>query len=256
MMTKKEYPILEFDPYSEAYIEPSRVIKPIDVPECCVITFFRDAIEAKRHDGQLKEASCIHYETLDIPLYETAYQGKRAALTLGYVGAAGAAGMLEELIALGCRKFIVCGGAGVLQKNIAAGHLMIPVSAVRDEGTSYHYMAPSREVGCSPHVVEVIENELKICGIDYIKTKTWTTDSFYRETKDKVSLRVSEGCATVEMEAAAFFAVAGFRKVELGEILYGGDDLSGEKWDERQWNGRKEVRQNLLDLSIRICLQI
>lgn len=256
MIVKKEYPILEFDECRNSYLEPSKLIKPIDIPEYCVITFFREVIEMKKQEDILKQIAVIHSETLDIPIFETVYNGKRAALTLGIIGAPGAAAMLEELIAFGCRKFIVCGGAGVLQKDIAVGHLIIPTAAVRDEGVSYHYIEPSREIECSKHAVEVIENEFKKIGLEYIKSKTWTTDAIYRETKDKVSLRVSEGCVTVEMEAAAFFAVARFRDVQLGQILYGGDDLSGEEWDGRKWNSRREIRENIVDLSIKICLEL
>ena len=256
MLEKRQYPILEFDPCRSAYIEPSNLIKSIDIPECCIITFFRDIIEMKKNNGQLKQVASIHSETLDIPVYETIYNEKRVALVLGFVGAAGSAGLLEELIAFGCRKFIVCGGAGVLQKDIAVGHLIIPTSAVRDEGVSYHYIEPSREIECDQDIVEVIEREFKKDGIKYIKAKTWTTDAFYRETKEKVLLRISEGCVTVEMETAAFFAVAKFRNVALGQILYGGDDLSGEEWDGRKWSKRKDIRENLVDLSIKICLQL
>lgn len=67
---------------------------------------------------------------------------------LGCLGAAGAAYELEQLIALGCKKFIVCGGAGVLQKDIFVGNIIIPCTAVRDEGLSYHYIKPSREISC------------------------------------------------------------------------------------------------------------
>jgi uridine phosphorylase len=256
MFEKKQYPILEFDSCRDACIEPSNLIKDIDIPEYCVISFFRDVIEMKNNNGELKQITHLHCETLDIPVYETMHNGKRVALVLGFLGAAGSAAILEELIAFGCRKFIVCGGAGVLQKDITVGHLIIPTSAVRDEGVSYHYIEPSREVECNQQVVEVIEREFEKYGIKYIKAKTWTTDAFYRETKEKVSLRVSEGCATVEMEAAAFFAVSKFRNVLLGQILYGGDDLSGEEWDRRSWNSRNDIRENLVDLSIKICLEL
>lgn len=256
MFKKRQYPILEFDSCRSAYIEPSKLIKPVDIPEFCVISFFRDVIQMMNNNGKLKQVANIHSETLDIPVYETMYNGKRVALVLGFIGAAGAAASLEELIALGCRKFIVCGGAGVLQKDIEVGHLIIPTSAVRDEGVSYHYMEPSREVECNQETVEIIEREFKKDGIKYIKAKTWTTDAFYRETKEKVLLRISEGCVTVEMEAAAFFAVAKFRNVVLGQILYGGDDLSGEEWDGRKWNNKKDVRENLIELSMKICLEL
>ena len=171
----------------------------------------------------------------------------------GYLGAAGSAAFLEELIALGFNKFIVCGGAGVLRKDIAVGHLVVPVSAVRDEGVSYHYLAPAREVECNPEVVARIEEDFNKYGIAYIKARTCTTDAFYRETEKKVDLRKSEGCVTVEMEVAAFFAVAKFRNVKLGQILYGGDDLSGVDWDGRKWHNRADIRKNLVEISIRIC---
>jgi uridine phosphorylase len=206
--------------------------------------------------GLIRVVKLLNCETMDMPIYEMDYKGKKIHLFLGYVGAAGSAAFLEELIALGFNKFIVCGGAGVLRKDIAVGHLIIPTSAIRDEGVSYHYLPPAREVDCNPEIVAKIEAEFNKDKIEYIKAKTWTTDSFYRETEKKIALRKSEGCVTVEMEAAAFFAVAKFRDVKLGQILYGGDDLSDVAWDSRKWHNRVEIRENLVDISIRICLSL
>jgi uridine phosphorylase len=252
-MKKGEYPILEFDDAQVAKIEPSFSHKKIEGYEYCVITFFREVLDAMEKEGRIKVVRFLNCETLDLPIYEMVYMGKKVHLCLGYVGAAGSAVFLEELIAFGFNKFIVCGGAGVLRKDIAVGHLMIPISAIRDEGVSYHYLPPAREVECNPEVVEKIEEEFNKYKIDYIKAKTWTTDSFYRETEKKIELRKSEGCVSVEMEAAAFFAIAKFRNVKLGQILYGGDDLSAATWDKRKWHSRAEIRKNLVEISIRIC---
>ncbi len=63
-------------------------------------------------------------------------------------------------------------------------------------------------------------------------------------------------CVTVEMEAAAFFAVSKFRNVVLGQILHGGDDLSGINWDTRNWASREDLRINLVDLSMTICSEL
>jgi uridine phosphorylase len=167
-----------------------------------------------------------------------------------------AAGILEETIALGFRKFIACGGAGVLNKEIAVGHIVVPSVAVRDEGTSYHYLPPAREVSASPEGVAAIEQVLKQHGVPHIVGKIWTTDAPYRETTAKVQLRRSEGCVAVEMEAAAFFAVAQFRHVVLAQMLYGGDDVSGGEWDSRGWHTRAEVRRNLFWLSAEACLAL
>jgi uridine phosphorylase len=255
-MKKEKYPILEYDDTQVAKIEPSFSHNKTEGYEYCVITFFREVLENMQKKGLIKVVKLLNCETMDIPIYEMDYIGKKVHLSLGYVGAAGSAAFLEEFIAYGFSKFIVCGGAGVLRKEITVGHLIILSSAIRDEGVSYHYLPPAREVECNPEVVAKIEEEFHKYKIDYIKAKTWTTDSFYRETEKKIELRKSEGCVTVEMEAAAFFAVAKFRNVKLGQILYGGDDLSSVTWDSRNWHNRAEIRENLVDLSIRTCLAL
>ena len=165
------------------------------------------------------------------------------------------AALLEEVIGRGCQKFIVCGGAGVLNREIAVGHLVVPISAVRDEGTSYHYLPPAREVQADAAAVAAIEQALRQNEAEYILGKTWTTDAIYRETPAKVALRRAEGCITVEMETAAFFAVAQFRGVTLGQILYGGDDVSGDgDWDHRGWNQQMSTREKLFWLAVESVL--
>jgi len=251
------YPILEFDPSPEAIIEPSKLIRPLDVPDQCVICFFQEVIAkvVKEHDAQV--IASHRWEDAHHPVYEINVSGKRLAFVHPGVGAPMAAGILEETVALGFRKFIACGGAGVLNKEIAVGHIVVPSAAVRDEGTSYHYLPPAREVSASPAGVAAIEQVLKQRGVPYLVGKTWTTDAPYRETSGKVALRKSEGCLTVEMEAAAFFAVAQFRGVTFAQMLYGGDDVSGSgEWDSRGWHSRAEVRENLFWLAADACLRL
>lgn len=251
---KQEYPILEFDPAPEAVIEPSRVIERRDMPQHCVLCFFQDVINNLCQAGKAKGITNCRSEIGLHPVYELDVQGRRLAVFHPGVGAPLAAGLLEEVIALGCRKFVACGGAGVLDKEIAIGHFIVPTSAIRDEGTSYHYLPPSREVQASPVAIAAIEQVLKKHGYNYLIAKTWTTDAFYRETPAKVQLRKSEGCLTVEMEAAAFFAVAQFRGVPFAQILYGGDDVSSHEWDARQWENRASIRERLFWLAVEACL--
>lgn len=253
---KKEFPILEFDPNPNAKIDPSNLTAKANVPECCVITFFGDVIHEMLQAGKLKQVAMFYSATVNLPIYETEYNGKSIAIVQGFLGAAGSAALLEELIVMGSKKFIVCGAAGVLQKGIQVGRLVVPYSAVRDEGVSYHYIEPSREIECNQHALSIIEKTLNNENIPFIKAKTWTIDAFYRETDDKIALRVSEGCVTVEMEAAAFFAVSKYRGVKLGQILFGGDDLSGVEWDSRRWSSREEIRRSLVELSFKTCLQL
>lgn len=251
----REYPILEFDPEAEAIIEPSRVHARLDgVPEHCVVCFFQDVIARLRQDGQAREIDYMQSEIGPHALYETTRYGRKLAFFHPGVGAPLAAGLLEEVIARGCRSFIACGGAGVLEGEIAVGEIVVPTSAVRDEGTSYHYLPPSREVAATPEAVAAIETVLQRHAAPYRTGKTWTTDGLYRETPEKMALRKAEGCLTVEMEAATFFAVARFRGVRFGQLLYGGDDLSGE-WDARDWTTHT-VREKLFWLAADACLML
>ena len=191
----------------------------------------------------------------EYPVYEMEFRGQRLMVAHPRVGAPVSAASLEGAITMGARKFIACGGAGVLDSSIAVGHLVVPTAAIRDEGTSYHYLPPSLDVKPHPRAVRAIKETLNANGIGFIAGKTWTTDGLYRETRAKVNLRRKQGCVVVEMEAAAFFAVAKFRRVVFGQILYGGDDLGGPDWDHRSWT-RHEIRRLLFDLAAESCLRL
>jgi uridine phosphorylase len=248
------YPILEFDSAAEAILEPRRLIQAIDVPEHAVACFFQDVITRLSQEHKAQVIWHLKSEIGTHPVYELDVDGKRLAVFHPGVGAPLAAGMLEEVIALGCRKFIACGGAGVLDSSLAIGHPVVVAGAIRDEGTSYHYLPPGREVSASPEGVAALETVLKAHSVEYLLSKTWTTDAIYRETPAKMQRRKAEGCLVVEMEAAAFFAVAQFRGVTFAQLLYGGDDLSGSEWDSRHWDKHSSVREKLFWLAAEACL--
>jgi len=255
-MIEADYPILEHDPSPDALIEPSRLLSPIDIPPHCVLCFFQDVIAGLNERGLLQHVHLLRSEMGPNPVYTLEMDGQRLALLHPGVGAPLAGAFLDELIALGCRHFIACGGAGVLNRDLVVGHVIVPTAAVRDEGTSYHYLPPEREVSPSAAAVAAIEATLARRGVAYVAGKTWTTDGFYRETAARIARRRAEGCLTVEMEAAAFFAIGQFRGVTVGQILYSGDDLSGQEWDGRAWQGRGETRAGLLRLAAEACLQL
>jgi uridine phosphorylase len=250
------YPILEHDPMHKAFIEPGDVIRPRDMPEHCVICFFKevnDQIITEQHAKQLVEN---RWEDGPHPIYEISYRNQRLAFFHAGIGAPLAASLLEEVIAFGCRKFIACGGCGVLVDDLSVGSLIVVSSAVRDEGVSYHYLPPNREVRANDLAVKALVNSLEKRGLPYRLGKTWTTDAPYRETPDRISKRKEEGCLTVEMEAAGMIAVAQFRNVVFGQVLYAGDDLSGLEWDNRAWQSKKEIRQSLFWLCAEACFDI
>ena len=169
------------------------------------------------------------------------------------IGAPLAAALFEELIALGGRKFIACGIAGVLDSSIPPGQLLIPDEAVRDEGTSYHYAPPGKEVHPSAKALKAIEAALMDTSASFQKVKTWTTDGIYRETTGKIEKRKNSGCSCVDMEASAFFAVAEFRDVEFGQVFLAADDAGGESWDPRDCFGMGGEKEKALRMAIEAC---
>jgi uridine phosphorylase len=251
-----KYPILEHDPTRAAIIEPSKIIRPLDMPEHCVICFFKEVIDKILVGNKARILVEQKWEDGAHPIYEIEFKGERLAFFHPGIGAPLSAALLEDVIALGCKKFLACGGAGVLVKDIAVGNLIVVSGAIRDEGVSYHYLPPGREVVADQAGMNALTSALEKHAIPYRVGKTWTTDALYRETPNKMSRRKEEGCLTVEMESAGMMAVAQFRNVVFGQVLYGGDDLSGTNWDNRSWHSRKEVRENLFWLCAEACLSL
>ncbi len=241
-------PLLEFDPSPVAVIEPGATVRPFPVPESLVVCYFRDAIKLLCAETGADVVGRLESEMGHIPVHAVDWAGTRIGIVQGGVGAPLAVGWLEELVAMGVRRVVVVGGAGALVPGLTLGHVVVPTSAVRDEGTSHHYLPASRTVEPTPVAVAAITRTLDRRGVPYVSGATWTTDALFRETRDKMERRVAEGCLTVEMEASALFALARFRGIELGQMLYAGDDLSGEFWDHRDWKGHASGRELLLSL--------
>ena len=253
-MQTEKFPILEFDDDESALIRPSHIFKPMDIAKRCILCNFGEAIEKVLEEFPHRVVTYFEAESIKLPIFELEYKGEKIVLLQAYVGAPGAAVQIEVLTALGCRKYIACGGCGVLQKDIAIGHLIIPTIAVRDEGTSYHYVKPAREIVANERVVKEIENTLVERGVPYIKAKTWTTDAFYRETPTKIHQRISEGCVTVDMEASAYMAVAQYNKVDFGQLFYAGDCLAGPEWNHRDWDSQTAIREYVLRIALDACM--
>src|SRR4249919_3386391 len=188
-MQRDDAPILEFDPSPTAVIEPSEQVAAMDVPDHVVLCFFQDVIAkvVEEHGGHVIDH--VISEIGRNPIWELSYGGRRLAIVHPGVGSPLAAGFLEELIARGCRAFVACGGAGILVPDVALGHVIVPTSAVRDEGTSYHYLAHSRTVAPSNAAVEAIRATLQKHDVPFVEGATWTTDALYRETRRKVERR-------------------------------------------------------------------
>ena len=157
---------------------------------------------------------------------------RRVAVVGGFgVGAPIAAMILEQLVALGVTRFLTIGTSGALQKQLDIGDIVVCDRAIRDEGTSYHYLAPSEFSCASVELTERARRSLDKLGIAFTVGTSWTIDAPFRETNAEVKRYQDEGVLTVEMEAAALFAVAEYRNVQIGAILTISDTLADLNWN-------------------------
>ena len=246
MLHRHEWPILETDDSPVAKLNPSHFAGNGFDTDKMVITFFPEVISKMLSAGKIREVCTIPGEN---PILVYRFTDKPdVLLTLGQVGCPACGGNLDLFNAMGITKVMFCGGGGVLDRNIEVGQVLVVDGSIRDEGFSYHYIAPSRVVYSDPAVTEKMIAYLEERGVSYLRGLCWTTDAIFRETADRIQLRKEEGAKIVEMEQAGCIAVAQFRGFAYGALIYGGDDLTGEDWDGRSWRSREGVRYDLVQL--------
>lgn len=214
----------------EALINPCDVIeRKAGFPEVCITTFSEGIIKDFVRQNPADVIAGLNTANGALPVYEIEYAGRKLGLFLSRVGAPACVTGLEEIIALGARKIIQFGCCGILDQAAADNRVIIPSSAVRDEGTSYHYIPGSEEICADSAAVDTAVRCMERHKIPYTVGKLWTTDGIYRETQEAIRERKKQGCIAVEMECSASMAVARFRKVPIIQFFYGADSLDSDK---------------------------
>ena len=244
---KNEIPILEFDSDKTAVIMPNHQNLVDVLPERAVFAFLGEHIHeyARKHNSKiLTEFPSI---TRDFPIYGLNINGEEVCLVQAPVGGALAVSILDWLNGYGVKKAVSAGSCGALE-HFDENVFLVPTRALRDEGTSYHYKAPTRFIDVNKDALIAIEKAIKKHGFEYVEVTTWSTDGFFRETKEKVAHRKEEGCAVVEMECAALAACAEMREMVWGEILYTADTLA----DPENYDGR-DFGKASIDKALEIC---
>ena len=224
----------DFDETINSTFDPYEVENAIDgFPKVGVTCFSK-----KLFDQLVQRFNCVEIAKNSngngkLPVYKFEYKGHSLALFMSRVGAPACIVQYEELFAMGLEKVVVFGTCGVLDSKIDDLAIIIPNAAIRDEGTSYHYMKASDEVKTNPKYVDEFIKLLDEHKYSYTIGKTWTTDAPYRETRNKVLKRKEQGCVCVDMECSAIFALAEFRNKEVFQFFYAADNLDSAKWDQR-----------------------
>ncbi len=225
---------LKYDHNKKAVINPEDYIKKIDgFPKIGVTCFSNELLESVMQNFEKEVISEIRNANGTYPVYKIRYKDTDIAAFMSRVGAPACVGSLEEVIAMGLEKLVMFGTCGVLDRNIKDLAIIIPNSAIRDEGTSYHYCEASDEIGVNEKYISEFIKLLNHHNYSYTQGKTWTTDAFYRETINTMNLRKQQGAVCVEMECSAVSALAKFRNIDFFEFFYAADNLDNSEWDVR-----------------------
>lgn len=254
MLHKDTIPLLEYDADQEAVLAPDHEKLAIKLPAAAVFAFLGDCIEEYARENQLEVIGEFVSITKNYPIYLVKRDGRELCLCQAPVGAAAAVQIMDWLIAYGVKYIISAGSCGVLV-DIPENEFLVPARALRDEGTSYHYLPAERFVETDQEMRRAIEACFNKKGLHYQECTTWTTDGFFRETREKVRARKAEGCTTVEMECSALAACAKFRGAKFGQFFFTADSLGElENYEERSW-GEESLKPALL-LSLDIAAEI
>ena len=212
------------------------------LPERLLVTYHKHTYETAK---KLVSGNSIDWwlKWTDQPFCVGQFSGVRIAVGRFMVGAPAAAMTLELAIACGVRVIFEVGLSGGLQPFLQPGSIVIATTAMRDEGTSFHYLPPEVNVESSTTLRDCLIKHLNQRKIKHSVGPVWSTDGVYRETRNKLQRFKSRGCLAVNMETSAIFAVAEFRGVEAASAQVISDILTEAEWHPH-FLSHQSVREN------------
>lgn len=173
--------------------------------------------------------------SMNADLHETKRTKKPVAILTNFGGGAPIVTELaEELTVMGLRKLILMTWGGTLQSNLEPGDIVVCNRAIRDDGTSHHYLPPDKFVNADSALVEKLVSAIQARGADPSVGTTWTTDAPYRETRAEVKQYQSEDVKVVEMESSGLFTIGQVRGVQTVSVVVVMDSLATFEWKAPQ----------------------
>lgn len=194
----------------------------LKVPKHILLSLSVGATQVLIRETKAEEVAWIYRAR---PLYVGNISGNPMGIIWAAPGAPLATHVMEDLIACRGKLFIGVGLLGAIQPSIDVGDYIIPSLAVRDEGTSYHYLPKNVKALPSNEVVQALKDSCEEMKVKYHIGPLWTTDAFYRETKSKIGYFQEKGVVGVDMETSAIFSLGIYRKVKAGCILVASSNL-------------------------------
>jgi uridine phosphorylase len=209
-------PILDGKQYAAPSVfEPANLLREArrqknlparDIPELCLLDPDGDIVRALRRGGRAAPSpgwACYHTD-----LFEFDHDGLRFGVIGCAVGAPFAVLLAEELFVSGCRLLLSVTSAGQINPRGEPPYFVVIERALRDEGTSYHYLAAAEYADADPALVALAMEALRDRNPPVWSGASWTTDAPFRETPAAIARARDRGILAVEMEAAALYAFA------------------------------------------------
>lgn len=202
------------------------------IPPVCVLEFDGDLTDRLIRDFIVRKVdgwACFHTE-----MFAADVDGTPCGIIPRTIGGPYAVLIAEQLIASGARAVIGLTSAGRVSPSVRIPSLVIATSAVRDEGTSYHYLPPAPSVDAPAEFARVLAREVEAVGLPVSSGQVWTTDAPYRETLGQIDHHAKAGVLAVEMQAASLFAFAAARQATVGVVAHVTNalDHEGEAFDK------------------------
>ncbi|MBX3194395.1 MAG: nucleoside phosphorylase [Microbacteriaceae bacterium] len=181
-------------------------------------------IAALFDDAQLV-ASNREYET-----WTGTLDGEKVSVVSTGIGCPSASIAVEELIKIGADTFIRVGTSGAMQPDSFSGELAVITAAIRDEGTTSHYLPMEFPAVADSQVVFALADAARELGHPYRLGVSQSKDSFYGEVEpDRMPMAaqlhrrwesfVAGGAISSEMEAAAIFVISSIHRVRAGGVM-------------------------------------
>ena len=223
-----------------------------------LLVLFRPYLEILRKELKLKKKDVRHLLFPAADYFTGSPAGRKISVFGTPLGAPQAAIMLERLIVMGAGKVLAFGCCGSLQPDLKIGDLVIPTTAISEEGTSDHYPLPAGvEAKADERLARLCVEKCRGKNFEAPTGRIWTTDALFRETHEKTRRYSQQGLLGVEMEMSALFTVATYRNVRLGGLLTVSDELGAGKWkmgflDANFWSASRQAAR----LALEICLAL
>ncbi|MDK9593565.1 nucleoside phosphorylase [Propionibacterium freudenreichii] len=251
MLHTDKFPVLEFDddPHDLIGQGEAKTVEADRFPSRAVFAFLGPAIDEYAADNKLAEIDRIEMIGDVYPVYRAKVPTGDVALMRMPLGSPAAVMCTDYLFRFGVKRALAVGSCGALEA-LAEGELFVPTRALRDEGTSYHYLPASPWVDLDPTMRGHIEAAVARAGYHTSSAPVWTNDAFYRETPEMLAHRLAQGCRIVDMECSAMAASAQLRGADFAQLFYTADSLgSPEGHEARDWGYSERDRALQLALN-------